>query len=126
MKKIIRYSFFSVLPLSTDLCIYFSMVELLKIEVYVSFVTSFLIWSLVAFMITPFIFQNKINFKKYYLKFLLIETLGVFLGEFIFLYFFYSYLDINYFLSKLLSVWIIFLGSFYLKNNLFKKDRCVE
>lgn len=126
MKKLIRYSFFSVIPLSTDLCIYFSMVELLEIEVYVSFVTSFLIWSLVAFLITPFIFQNKINFKKYYLKFLLIETLGVFLGEFIFLYFFYSYLDINYFLSKLLSVWIIFLGSFYLKNKLFKKDRCVE
>ena len=119
MKKIIKYSFFSVLPLSSDLSIYFVMVELLNINVYISFVSAFSIWSIIAFLITPFVFKNKIDFKKYYLKFLYIELFGVFLWEFIFLYFFYSLLEINYFLSKLFSVMIIFLLSFYLSPYLY-------
>lgn len=122
MKKLIKYSFFSVLPLSSDLSIYFIMVELLYINVYLSFAIAFSFWSIIAFLITPFVFKNKIDFKKYYLKFLSIELFGVFLWEFGFLYIFYSVLEINYFLSKLFSVMIIFLLSFFLKNKLFKKN----
>ena len=122
MKKLIKYSFFSVLPLSIDLSIYYLLVNKFGICVYISFVIAFFIWSIVAFLITPFIFDNEINFKKYYLKFISIELFWTFLWEFGFLYIFYTILEINYFLSKLFSVMIIFLLSFYLKNKLFKKD----
>lgn len=121
MNKFIKYILFSILPLWIDLLIYFILVNQLLLNVYLSFIIAFFFWSIVAFSITPHIFKNKIIFKKYYFKFLLIEIVCVFIWEFIFLYLFYSILEINYFFAKILSVIIIFSFSFFLKNKLFTK-----